>query len=142
RDAILIGDRKEIFAEAERRARRYGGNRWKEHLYGLEENGGTSTLYVSRVAVASIDAAIVAGADRRREQLASTDPEAAKRINPIRMHPVENMLDRHRGLIAGAVLAPLAGAAMAFAATVHRHQQPKLAASPEVEQSMTEEDDD
>jgi Fe-S-cluster-containing dehydrogenase component len=42
--AMLIGPRREIFALAEERSRRMKG-----HIYGKDENGGTSTLYVSPV---------------------------------------------------------------------------------------------
>ena len=120
RGAIRIGDRDTLFAEAERRAREYGGDRWREHLYGQNEHGGTSTVYVSRVPFRAIDAAIVAAGERQREALAERDPEAAERIRPMRLHETDNMLDRHRGLAAVSVAAPLLGAAAAFAATVSR----------------------
>jgi len=42
--AMLIGPRREIFAQAEERARQMNGQ-----IYGKNENGGTSTLYVSPV---------------------------------------------------------------------------------------------
>jgi Fe-S-cluster-containing dehydrogenase component len=42
--AMLIGPRQEIVALAEERARQMNG-----HIYGMSENGGTSTLYVSSV---------------------------------------------------------------------------------------------
>ena len=42
--AMRIGPRREIFAQAEERARQLNG-----HIYGKSENGGTSTLYVSPV---------------------------------------------------------------------------------------------
>jgi hypothetical protein len=41
---MLIGLRQDIFALAEERSRRMKG-----HIYGKDENGGTSTLYVSPV---------------------------------------------------------------------------------------------
>ncbi len=44
RKAMLIGPKKDIEAEAQRRAREMNG-----HIYGKTENGGTSTLYVSPV---------------------------------------------------------------------------------------------
>ena len=42
--AMIIGPRDQIFAEAEKRAQAIGG-----HMFGKQENGGTSTLYVSPV---------------------------------------------------------------------------------------------
>ena len=44
RNALLIGLRKDIFALAEERAKQMNG-----YIYGKNENGGTSTLYVSPV---------------------------------------------------------------------------------------------
>jgi formate dehydrogenase iron-sulfur subunit len=118
--AIQIGDRDALFADAERRAREYGGDRWRDHLYGRDEHGGTSTVYVSRVPFRAIDEAIVADGERKREALAARNPEAAARMSPMRMHGTDNMLERHRGLAAASVVAPLMGAAAAFAATVSR----------------------
>ncbi len=44
REAMLIGPRRDVFSLAEERARKMGG-----YIYGKNENGGTSTLYVSPV---------------------------------------------------------------------------------------------
>lgn len=56
RQAMAIGPRPEIIARAETLARQIGG-----HLYGKSENGGTSTVYVSPVPFAALDAAIAKG---------------------------------------------------------------------------------
>ncbi len=48
--AMVFGPRAEIIALAEERRREIGG-----YLYGLEENGGTSTIYVSEVPFEEID---------------------------------------------------------------------------------------
>jgi formate dehydrogenase iron-sulfur subunit len=125
--AIRVGARDEIFAEAERLARQVGGEAWQSHLYGRAENGGTSTVYVSPVPVPKIDAAIVEQGERDRALLAASDPEAAKRLRPMRMHAAENLLDRYRGLAAGALAAPVLGAVAAFAATVARREKGKKA---------------
>ena len=53
RKALLIGPRKEIEKIAYERARAMKG-----HIYGKEENGGTSTLYVSPVSFEKINAAM------------------------------------------------------------------------------------
>lgn len=121
--AIRIGDRATLAAEAERLAREYGGERWQEHLYGRDENGGTSTFYVSRVPFAAIDEAIVAQTEKKRAKLAETNPEAAKNLTAMRMAPVDNLLERHTGLAAAALAAPLVGAAAAFAMTVAKRER-------------------
>lgn len=54
RDALLYGERSQIQAEARRRARAIGG-----HIYGDDENGGTSTLYVSTVPFETIHQAML-----------------------------------------------------------------------------------
>ena len=59
RQAMAIGPREEIVARSEALAKRIGG-----HLYGREENGGTSTLYVSPVSFADLNAAVQTGPGR------------------------------------------------------------------------------
>ncbi len=59
RQAMLIGKRDTIYAEAQSRAQRMDG-----YLYGAKENGGTSTLYVSPVPFDALDAALETGAGR------------------------------------------------------------------------------
>ena len=123
--AIRIGDRDALDAEAEKLAQEYGGELWRDHLYGRSENGGTSTFYVSKVPFESIDTAIVRQVDRQRAQLQETDPRAASRLTAMRMDQAPNMLDRHRGLAFASVLAPIAGAAAAFATTVSKVESKK-----------------
>jgi len=53
RQAMTIGPRAEIFAKAEELAKRIKG-----YLYGKNENGGTSTIYVSPVAFETLDASL------------------------------------------------------------------------------------
>ena len=50
-NAMLIGPREEIYAEAQSRAEKMNG-----YVYGERENGGTSTLYVSPVPFEKLDA--------------------------------------------------------------------------------------
>jgi len=54
--AMLTGPREEIYKEAQRRAEEMNGS-----LYGEEENGGTSTLYVSPIPFDELNAAIEQG---------------------------------------------------------------------------------
>lgn len=48
--AMTIGPREQIFAEAEKRAKTVNG-----FLYGMKENGGTSTVYVSPVPIKELE---------------------------------------------------------------------------------------
>lgn len=72
--AMLIGPREEIFAEAEQRA-----GKMKGYLYGKNENGCTSTLYVSPVSFDRINATMTKGPGRPdmkpgvERQMATTD---------------------------------------------------------------------
>lgn len=101
KQALSIGPRKEIFAQAEALKAKYNG-----HVYGMQENGGTSTLYVSRVPFEAIDKAILASVDK---------PEKA-----MRMHKPKNKLEDSSELITAALAAPFAGMLAAYAATVTR----------------------
>ncbi|HOJ15138.1 MAG TPA: 4Fe-4S dicluster domain-containing protein, partial [Deltaproteobacteria bacterium] len=99
RKAMLIGPKEQILAEAERRAEAMNG-----YIYGKEENGGTSTLYVSPVPFELLDAAIEKGPGRPHlgkapRKMAKTDPVA----KAVMASPVI-------GLVAG--LAAVAGARM------------------------------
>lgn len=72
--AMLIGPREEILAEAEKRS-----NGMKGFIYGKEENGGTSTLYVSPVSFEALNAAIEKGPgrphlDKTPRKMKKTDP--------------------------------------------------------------------
>jgi Fe-S-cluster-containing dehydrogenase component len=98
-DAIQIGRREDIFAIADGLKDKYKG-----HIYGKDENGGTSTLYVSKVPFEKIDRAITESAK---------NPEKA-----MRMHKPANKLEEKSELAIAALVAPLAGIAGAFAATV------------------------
>lgn len=59
RQAMAIGPRAEIFAQAEALVKQIGG-----YLYGRKENGGTGTLYVSPVAFEVLDASVKPEAGR------------------------------------------------------------------------------
>lgn len=59
RNALLIGRKEEIHAEAHARRERING-----YIYGEKENGGTSTLYVSPIPFEKLDAAIEKGPGR------------------------------------------------------------------------------
>lgn len=61
--AMSIGRRDEIFAKAEELKSQYNG-----HIFGKEENGGTSTLYVSSVAFDEIEKALTAQPKVKKKQ--------------------------------------------------------------------------
>jgi formate dehydrogenase iron-sulfur subunit len=56
RNAVIFGTKEEIYSEAEKRATAMNG-----HIYGMKENGGTSTVYVSPVPFDEINKAIKKG---------------------------------------------------------------------------------
>jgi Fe-S-cluster-containing dehydrogenase component len=107
RGAVLYGERKAIRAEAHRRAREIGG-----HIYGEDENGGTSTLYVSAVPFESIHRAML------------TQAVDGKPGRPAMPPARGNFTDTVNGL-AGALLATpvvglMAAGALAFSARGRR----------------------
>jgi len=79
RGAMSIGPREEIFAKAEELAKKMGG-----YIYGKNENGGTSTLYVSAVPFDLLDQAVEKGPGKPglkpvKRAMAKTD-NAAKAV--------------------------------------------------------------
>lgn len=69
REAIAFGTRDDLRARARQRAAETGG-----HTYGVDENGGTSVFYVSRVPFEKIDAALRAKKDRFRMPVGVKNP--------------------------------------------------------------------
>jgi len=102
-NAIEIGNKEEIIAKAKELEKKYNG-----HLYGLEEHGGTSTIYVSVVPFEKIDKAILAKAKKPKKAM--------------RMHNPKNVIEKTSALATAAVIAPLAGAATAFIATAMKSE--------------------
>lgn len=95
RQAMLIGARAAIFREAETRARQMQG-----FIYGKEENGGTSTLYVSPVPFALLDRAVEKGKGR---------PGLA---------PVKRQMDKTDALGAAVLAAPAVGLMAGLAGSI------------------------
>ncbi len=95
RQAMSIGPREEIFKKAEELAEKIGG-----YIYGKNENGGTSTLYVSDVPFDVLDAAIVKGPGRPG-------------LKPVK-RPMSRTDNAARAVLAAPVLGLAAGAAAAF----------------------------
>ncbi len=102
--ALQSGPKAEMERRARARAEEIGG-----HTYGIDENGGTSTFYVSPVSFERIDAAIA----RRKADL----PEGMRTSVPGMAPEVENYLDTSEGIAKSYAIAPIAGiAAAAWAA--------------------------
>jgi len=100
KDAMLIGRRDHIFAEAQRRQEQYGG-----HIYGMDENGGTSTVYLSAIDFAEIDQALA-------EQ---TTPKKTRHTP--RLNEPANMLEQQKPWALLSLLSPLLGIAAAVGLT-------------------------
>ena len=83
-----IGPREEIVAEALRLADETGG-----YLYGLEENGGTNTIYLSPVPFEDLNAAVDTGPGKPH------------------LGPAEDMMARDEALSAVVAAAPVVGVA-------------------------------
>lgn len=114
-----IGPRDAIIAQVRRLAAERGG-----HLYGLDENGGTSTIYLSPVPFTAIQAALEAatmaaksGSGKDGKQGGAQGPvQTAATLGPGRPH-FRAVGDAMRGetmLAAALVTAPLAGAGAAL----------------------------
>ncbi|WP_419175822.1 4Fe-4S dicluster domain-containing protein [Desulfosediminicola sp.] len=97
KDAMSIGSREAILARAEELKDEYDGD-----IYGMDENGGTSTIYVSPVAFSEIDAAL---------QKAAAE-QGTKKV--VRLNKPENMLEKQKGLALLSLVAPVIGAVAAF----------------------------
>lgn len=100
--AVRFGPRAEIFAAAQARAAAIGG-----YLYGDKENGGTSTLYVSKVPFEQIDAAIKA------KKAEAKDTKPGRPAMPV---AVGNFIDTPNGMALSLLIAPVAGVAAAVVA--------------------------
>ncbi|MFZ5647078.1 MAG: 4Fe-4S dicluster domain-containing protein [Bacillota bacterium] len=97
RKAIMFGDVNAMRDASRKRAQEIGG-----FLYGDSENGGTSTFYVSPVPFEKIDKAL-------KEQK-SRQPDPTTPGFPLMPVGVGNYLDSANGMVAGILVAPLAGA--------------------------------
>ena len=90
RQAMKIGKRREIFEEAEELKLEYNGD-----IYGLTENGGTSTVYISDIDFAELDKALAAQSEL---------PPGAPRL-----HKTKNMLEKQKNWALLSVLSPALG---------------------------------
>ena len=124
-----IGPREQMLARAEALARQKAAtdgaspDRWRDYIYGLEENGGTNTIYVApmpfKAVSAAIDKAHAQAAPGQGKGRAAAAKQGGKRrkagfAGRPPMGPVANTMDGAENLTAALVLAPLAGLAAGF----------------------------
>ncbi len=100
--AMALGPREKMHALADRLQQEYSG-----YLYGRDEHGGTATIYVAKIPFEKIDAALTE----------DVDPTSV-----MRFHRPENEGVKQHRRASVALLAPLAGIAGAFAATVSKRE--------------------
>lgn len=100
RQAMTVGNKDVMKELAIKRAREIGG-----FTYGIKENGGTSTFYVSPVPFEKIDQAL-------QEQI-SRQPDPTAPGFPAMPVNAGNILDTANGMLNRVLLAPVAGAAVA-----------------------------
>ncbi|BHH85878.1 4Fe-4S dicluster domain-containing protein [Desulforhopalus sp. 52FAK] len=91
KQAMIIGRRDEIFAQAEELKSQYNG-----HIFGKDENGGTSTLYVSPVPFDDIEQALMAQPQEKGKK-------------KLRFSVSENILEKQRNWALLSLVAPIVG---------------------------------
>lgn len=96
--AMLIGQRDAIMAKANELRELYNGD-----IYGMAENGGTSTVYVSPLPFAEIDQALEVQAQKRNTK------------NTMHLHHADNMLEKQNTLAALSLFSPAIGVVAAIA---------------------------
>lgn len=93
--AITFGKREEIFTKASIMAKENN-----LYIYGKDENGGTSTIYLSPVPFEEIDKTVV--------------KENKDKKQVMRFHKPQNMLDKYKNLAKAILLSPLVAIISAF----------------------------
>lgn len=107
-----IGPRQQMLekgiALAKQKAAADGGQNWRDYIYGLKENGGTGTLYVSHIPFPVVAKAV----DGYHQELAA-EQGGKKRGNLGRppMHSVANSMASEENLMLALAVAPVAGLA-------------------------------
>lgn len=112
-----IGHRDQQLAFAEKlardKAKADGANpdNWRDYVYGLTENGGTSTIYVTPVPFAEVTAAIAAEHGKQRSEAVKAGKKVRGNMGRPPMGPVGNVMDKADNMALAVVLAPVAGVA-------------------------------
>jgi len=99
-----IGPRREIVRRARQLAQDTGG-----HLYGLEENGGTGTIYLSSAPFEKIDAALAAQATQASKAAGQGQVASAMTSGYPHLKPVANSMAKEEHLAWALLAAPVAG---------------------------------
>ncbi|MCK9161479.1 MAG: 4Fe-4S dicluster domain-containing protein [Arcobacteraceae bacterium] len=108
KDAIKFGEFEEIKALAQKRASEIGG-----YLYGLDEAGGTSTIYISKVPFEEINKAIL------KDKEAKNDKRAGR---PHMKVGIDDKMSDASMWLAATIIAPIAGISAA-AIAVHKSKK-------------------
>ncbi|MGP1450993.1 MAG: 4Fe-4S dicluster domain-containing protein [Wolinella sp.] len=108
KNAILFGKRDEIEAEAKRRAESING-----YIYGMNENGGTATLYISKIPFEKIDKAISRAKNESNDKLHG---------RPHMKVGIKNPMQESENLAKATLIAPLAGIIGAGIAVYKSHK--------------------
>lgn len=96
KQAMQIGRRDAIYNQALQLKEKYNGD-----IYGMSENSGTSTIYVSKVPFADIDKALIdQGIETQKNKV-------------VRLHKPENILEKQKGWALLSMVSPLLGAVAA-----------------------------
>lgn len=101
--AMEIGRREEIFSRAQELRDEYEGD-----IYGMTENGGTSTIYVSPVAFARIDQALAEQTNGKGKKIA------------LRLSETKNMLAKQTSWAMLSLISPFLGIAAALGLSGNR----------------------
>lgn len=139
-----IGPRSEILAKAEalakKRAQADGADpaKWREYVYGLVENGGTNTIYVTPMPVKEVAAAIAKEHKVKKDDLLARMDQAIAKMKQAgnqealvkakqarkraamsnlgrpAMGPVDNSMASEENMASALVIAPIAGLAAGF----------------------------
>lgn len=110
-DVQAIGPRREMLARTEKLAREkaqadgVSPEHWRDYVYGLGENGGTSTFYVSQVPFAKVSAAIAA---LHQEQTPESQVQAAGRGRGKRAAGKRGGKSKRRGFMGRPPMGPVA----------------------------------
>lgn len=106
KQAMLIGPKNQMEQLAKERASEIGG-----YLYGLKEQGGTGTIYVSDLPFDIFDEYLM------------EDASSPNRV--MRFHSPEDLNAKSNKLALATFVTPLLGAAAAFVATARKAKEPK-----------------
>ena len=121
-----IGKRDQMAKKAVELAKEYaqkdgaGADKYGDYLYGLAENGGTGTIYVSSIPFKLVNQAIIkmhkeqAEEDREADKKAGRRPERGNLGRPP-MGPAANSMQSAENLTLALAVAPVAGAAAGLA---------------------------